>query len=181
MVRHGGPDVSVSTAWQQLSWLTVMTQTPSMEYHVEVPRPSKRMQFGSNPVALSQESDNTISFGDTADTPIFFDQHMQDFNNNQSITMAMREERLLINLPSLLTIGQTSKMSLQVPELVCKEGYARCQELWQSQCHSKISTEGTRCTTWRHKPCVNMTTIASTTTILTFKIACVILSRFLQK
>ncbi len=86
-VRHGGPDICVSTAWQQLSGLTVMMQTPSMEYHDEVPRPSKHMQFGSNPVALSWESDNTISFGDTADTPIFFDQHMQDFSNNQSVTM----------------------------------------------------------------------------------------------
>jgi hypothetical protein len=81
-VRHGGPDVSVPTAWQQLSGLTVMTQIPSMAYHDEVPRPSGHMQFGSNPIVLSQESDNTISFGDTADTPIFFDQHMQDFSNN---------------------------------------------------------------------------------------------------
>jgi hypothetical protein len=86
MVRHGGPEVSVPTAWQQLSGLTVMTQTPSMEYHDEVPRPSERIQFGSNPVTLSQESDNTISFGDIADTPIFFNQHMQDFSNNQSVT-----------------------------------------------------------------------------------------------
>jgi hypothetical protein len=72
-VRQGGPDVSVPTAWQQLSGLTVMSQTPSMEYPDEVPRPSKRMQFRSNRFALPQESDNTISFGDTADTPIFFD------------------------------------------------------------------------------------------------------------
>ncbi len=35
-VRHGGPDVSVPMAWQQLSGLIVMTQTPSMEYHDEV-------------------------------------------------------------------------------------------------------------------------------------------------
>jgi hypothetical protein len=85
-VRHGGPDVSVPMAWQQLSGLTVMTQTPSMEHHNEVPRPSECMQFGSNPVAHSQESDNTISFGDTADTPIFFNQPMQDFNSDQSVT-----------------------------------------------------------------------------------------------
>ncbi len=86
MVRHGGPDVSVLTAWQQLSGLTVMMQTPSMEYHDEFPRPSKRTQFGSNPVAFSWESDNTISFGDTTDTRIFFDQYMQDFSNDQSVT-----------------------------------------------------------------------------------------------
>ncbi len=93
----------------------------------------------------------------------------------------MRKERLLINFCSLLTIVQISKISLQVPEPVCKEGYARCQELWQSQWHSKISTEGTRCTTWRHKLCVSMTTIACMIAISTFKIACVILSCFLQK
>jgi hypothetical protein len=71
-VRHGGPDISVPTAWQQLSGLTVMAGTPSMEHHDEVPRPSEHMQFESNPVACSQESDNTIFFCDTADAPIFF-------------------------------------------------------------------------------------------------------------
>ncbi len=93
-VRHGGPDVSVLMAWQQLTGLIFMTQTPSMEYHDEVRRPSERMQFGSNPIALSQETDNTISFGDIADTPIFFDQHMQDFSNNQSVTTVNEEEKV---------------------------------------------------------------------------------------
>ncbi len=85
-VRHGGPDVSVPSAWQQLSGLTAMMQTPSIEYHNEVPYPSKCMQFGNNPVACSQESDNTISFGDIASTPIFFDHPMQNFYNDQSVT-----------------------------------------------------------------------------------------------
>jgi hypothetical protein len=49
------------------------------------------MHFRSNPVVLSQESDNTISFDDTTDTPIFFDQHMQGFSNNQSVTMVNEE------------------------------------------------------------------------------------------
>jgi hypothetical protein len=86
IVRHSGPDVSVPMAWHQLSGLTVTTETPSMEHHDDVPRPSECMQFGNNPVARSQESDNTISFGDTADTPIFFNQSMQDFNNDKSVT-----------------------------------------------------------------------------------------------
>jgi hypothetical protein len=85
-VRHGGPDVSVPLAWQQLSGLTAMMQTPSMEHHNEVPHPSKRMQFENNPVAHSQESDDTISFGDIASTPIFFDHPMQDFSDDQSVT-----------------------------------------------------------------------------------------------
>jgi hypothetical protein len=72
-------------AWQQLSGLAVMTQTPSMESHDKVPRPFERMQFGNNPIAPTQGTDNTISFGDTADTPIFFDQPMQDFSDNQSV------------------------------------------------------------------------------------------------
>ncbi len=72
-VRHDGPDISVPMEWQQLSGLTVMTGTPSMEHHNEVLRTSECMQFGNNPVAQSQESDSTIYFGDTADTLIFFD------------------------------------------------------------------------------------------------------------
>jgi hypothetical protein len=54
-VRHGEPDVSVLTAWQQLSGLTVMSQTPSMEYH-DVPRPSELIQFENNAIAPTQES-----------------------------------------------------------------------------------------------------------------------------
>jgi hypothetical protein len=87
MVKHGGPDFSVLTAWQQLSGLTIMTQTPSMKHHDEAPRPSQCMQFENIVVAPAENTDNTISFGDTADTPIFFDQHVQDFSNNQSVAM----------------------------------------------------------------------------------------------
>jgi hypothetical protein len=86
MVRHGGPDISVPSAWQQLSGLTVVSQTPSMEHHDEVPHHSQCMQFGNHPIARSQEFDDTISFGDTAGTPIFFDHPMQVFNNDQSVT-----------------------------------------------------------------------------------------------
>jgi hypothetical protein len=85
-VRHSGSDISVPSTWQQLSGLTVMTQIPSMEHHDEVPHHYQCMQFGNNSVAHSQEFDDTISFGDTAGTPIFFDHPMQDFNNNQSVT-----------------------------------------------------------------------------------------------
>jgi hypothetical protein len=73
-------------AWQQLSGLTTMMQTPSMEHHDEVPQPSQCMQFGNIPVTRSQESDNTISFGDIAGTPIFFYQPVKDFYNDQSVT-----------------------------------------------------------------------------------------------
>ncbi len=56
-----------------------------MEHHNEVPQPSQCMQFGNDPVVRSQESD-TISVGDIAGTPIFFDQPVQDFYNDQSVT-----------------------------------------------------------------------------------------------
>jgi hypothetical protein len=85
-VRHGGLDVSIPSAWQQLLGLTVMTQTPSMEHHDEVPHHSQCMQFRNHPVVHSQESEETISFGDTAGTPIYFDYPMQNFNDNQSVT-----------------------------------------------------------------------------------------------
>ncbi len=44
------------------------------------------MQFRNHLVVHSQESEETISFGDTAGTPIFFDHPMQDFNDDQSVT-----------------------------------------------------------------------------------------------
>jgi len=44
------------------------------------------MQFRNHPVVHYQESEETISFGDTAGTPIFFDHPMQDFNDDQSVT-----------------------------------------------------------------------------------------------
>ncbi len=94
---------------------------------------------------------------------------------------SMRESQLPSYLCTLLMTVQTSKMLLQVPELACKEEFTRCQELWQNQCHRGISTEKKRCTTWRHKPYANTTTIIYTTAILIFKIACIILSRFSQR
>jgi hypothetical protein len=57
-----------------------------MEHHDEVPHHSQRMQFGNNPVARFQESDDTIFFGDVTSTPIFLDHPMQDFSDDQSVT-----------------------------------------------------------------------------------------------
>jgi hypothetical protein len=82
-----------------------------MEYHYKVPRPSDCMQFGSNPVTLSQESDNTIFFGNTADTPIFFDQHMQDFSDNQSVTL-VNEGGMDSHQPSKLSHGSAVLQSV---------------------------------------------------------------------
>jgi hypothetical protein len=61
-VKHAGPDVNVSTAWQQLSGLTIMTQTPSMEQHNKAPRPSQCMQFGNTMVKPAESTDNTIFY-----------------------------------------------------------------------------------------------------------------------
>jgi hypothetical protein len=63
-----------------------MIQKLSMEHHNEVPHHSQCMQFGNHLVARSQESEETISFGDIASTPIFFNHPMQDFNSDQSVT-----------------------------------------------------------------------------------------------
>ncbi len=63
-----------------------MTQTPSMEHHDEVPHHSQCMQSRNHPAVHSQESEETISFGDTAGIPIFFDHPMQDFNDDHSVT-----------------------------------------------------------------------------------------------
>jgi hypothetical protein len=94
---------------------------------------------------------------------------------------SMRESRLLSYLCSFLMTVQTFKMLLQVPELARGKWFARCQEIWQNQCRRGISTEKKRCTTWRHGPYANTTTTIYMTATLIFKIACVILSCFLQR
>jgi hypothetical protein len=76
-----------------------MTQTPSMEHHDEVPQPSQRMQFGKDPIGHSQESDHIISFGDIPGTPVFFNQPVQDFYNDQSVTI-VNEGATASQLPS---------------------------------------------------------------------------------
>ena len=109
-----------------------MTQTPSMEYHDEIPRPSECMQFGRNPVALSQESDNTISFGDTVDTPIFFDQPVQDFYDNQSVT-TVDEGVTASQLPLQPSHDSADLQDTSSSAGTSSQGwYARCQELWQN-------------------------------------------------
>jgi hypothetical protein len=57
------------------------------------------MQFGNNVVAPAENTDNTILFDDNADTPIFFDQHMQDFGDNQSVA-TVNEEGTASHQPS---------------------------------------------------------------------------------
>jgi hypothetical protein len=83
-----------------------MTQIPSMEHHNEVPHHSQRMQFGNHPVTCSQESEETISFGDTAGTLIFFDHPMQHFNNDQSVT-TVNEGVMASQLPLQLSHDST--------------------------------------------------------------------------
>jgi hypothetical protein len=126
-----------------------------MESHDKVPRPSERMRFGNNLIPPTQGTDNTISFGDTADTPIFFDQPMQDFSDNQSVAM-VNEGGMASHQPL-----QPSQDSAVLPSVSVDGGISlqgRGQELWPSQCHNKSSTVGTRCTTWCHKLPMSMTT-----------------------
>ena len=150
-----------------------------MEYHDEVPRPSECMQFGSNPVALSQESDNTISFGDTTDTSIFFDQHMQDFSDDQSVTTVnegvttsqqpLQPSHDSADLQDVSTSAGTSSRGR-----VCKMSRAMAESVSQRDFYK-------RCTTCHHKQYANTTMIVYTTAILIFKIACIILLHFLQR
>ena len=139
-----------------------MTQTPSMEHHNKAPSPFQCMQFGNTKIAPAENTDNTIFFDDPADTPIFFDQPMLDFSNNHFSRQCSPPKCLHRCRNQLL-------------------GRVGCQELWQNQCHSRISTEKKRCTTWRHKPYASTTMAVYMTAISIFKIACVILSRFSQR
>jgi hypothetical protein len=180
-VRHGGPDVSILSAWQQLSGLTMMTQKLFMEHHNEVPHHSQCMQFGNHPVVHSQESEETISFGDTAGTPIFFNHPMQVFNNDQSVT-TVNEGVTASQLPShpshnsadLQYAPSSAGTSLQ--GRVCKMSRAMAESVSQRDFYGKEKMHY-----MASQAACDTTTIVYTTAILIFKIACVILLHFLQR
>jgi hypothetical protein len=180
-VRHGVPDISVPLAWQQLSGLTAMMQAPSMEHHNEVPQPYQCMQFGNDPVTHPQESDNTISFVDIAGTPIFFNQPVQDFSNNQSVT-TVNEGATASQLPlqpshnSVDLQDTSSSAGTSSRGRVCKISRAMAELVSQQDFYGRDKMHY-----MRHKPCGSMTTTVCTTAISTFKIACVILLCFSQK
>jgi hypothetical protein len=139
-VKHRGPDNSVPMALQQLSGLTIMTKTPSMEHHDKAPSPSQRMQFGITMVVPAKNSDNTIFFDDTADTPNFFDQPMQNFSKGQSVAMAndggtashqpSQPSQDSAILPSVSTGARTS-----LRERVCKMSRAMAKSVSQQEFH----------------------------------------------
>jgi hypothetical protein len=122
-----------------------MTQTPSMEHHDEVPQPSQRIQFRNDAIVLSQEPDDTISFGDIAGTPIFFYQPVQNFYNNQSVT-TVNEGVTASQLPSqsshesadlqdtsssaeTSSQGRVCKMSRAMAESVSKQDFYSRDEM----------------------------------------------------
>jgi hypothetical protein len=134
-VKHGGPDNSVSTAWQQLSELIFMTQTPSMEHQDKAPRPSQCMQFGNNVGAPTKDTDNTISFDDIADTPIIFNQPMQNFSNNQSVTMVNEGGTASQDSAVLPSVSLDAATSLQ--GRVCKISRAMAESVSQREFYSR--------------------------------------------
>ncbi len=158
------------------------TQTPSMEHHDEVPHHSQYMQFGNHPVVHSQESEETISFGDTTGTPIFFNHPMQDFNDDQSVT-TVNEGVTASQLPSHPSHDSADLQDAPSSAGTSSQGRVRkmTRAMAESVSQRDFYGQKKRCTTWRHKQYANTTTIVYMTAILIFKIACVILSRFLQK
>jgi hypothetical protein len=151
-----------------------------LEHHNKAPRPSWHMQFGNNVVVPTESTDNTISFDDTTDTPIFFNQPVQDFSKDQSVATINEGGTALHQplqdndnavLPSV-SIGAGTSLGGRV----CKMSRAMAESVSQQEFYSRA-----RCTTWCHKLCVNMTMSTYMPVILTFKNACIILLHFLQK
>ena len=56
MVKHGGPDVSVPSVWQQLAGLVTATQRPSMEFHNESQNQFQHVSHNDTVPSLSNTS-----------------------------------------------------------------------------------------------------------------------------
>ncbi len=122
-VKHGGPDISVPSLWQQLAGLVTATQSPSMEFHDE-----SRNQFNMSLVTMQsllqathQPSPTTSSW--TSFTSTTANQLPQRPRNFKFPTLLPR--KMLVFLPK----------SPWVLELAQEVEQERCHEpervLWQ--------------------------------------------------
>jgi hypothetical protein len=131
-VKHGGPDVSIPLAWQQLSGLVTATQAPLLESHDESVNPLTRAsQTQAIPISTgeptSKPTSNQVSFN-----TLFF-----EYNEGESISP--KYEPLQISqdflqdgtssLPSLpsdagtSSRGQMRKMSCAMAESVSQKDF----------------------------------------------------------
>jgi hypothetical protein len=98
-VRHGGPDVNVSTIWQQLAGLITATQGPTMEFHDKFQSP---IQHGPQNDAVPASS-NVSAIPNN----IFMDT-FHKYDNNESIATAPGPPQLLKCLPKRMLCHPTS-------------------------------------------------------------------------
>ncbi len=75
------------------------------------------MPFSNNVVVSAEDSDNTVIFDDIADTPLLFDQHMQDFSEDQFVTTinegGIALHQLLQDSAALPSVSIGARTSLQ--------------------------------------------------------------------
>jgi hypothetical protein len=80
-VKHGGPDVSVPLAWQQLSGLVTATQAPSLEFHNESVNPlTQASQMQAIPIPTGEPASKPTSDQVSFNTSFF------EYNDEESIS-----------------------------------------------------------------------------------------------
>ena len=87
-VKHGGPDVSVPSIWQQLAGLVTSTQKPSMEFHDEL-----RNQVHSIPRDTAVPSSSSNASAVPEDIDFFYE------NDNDSIATTPEILQAASNIP----------------------------------------------------------------------------------
>jgi hypothetical protein len=79
-VKHGGPDISIPSIWQQLAGLITATQRPSMEFHKDS---RNQFQHASQPDAVTTSTSNASAVPDD----VFVDFYHK-INNSESVATA---------------------------------------------------------------------------------------------
>jgi hypothetical protein len=134
--KYGGPDVSVSSTWQQLARLGHANEIPSQGL----------LQMLHSPMSTETPSDIDVP---SEEPPVSNDKFAVTWDEQLTPSKILKSQqtnkthRLLKKLRELLPLLQPSQL-VQVD----MAEFALCQRRWLTQCHSKISTATPICTTW---------------------------------
>jgi hypothetical protein len=90
-VKHGGPNISIPSIWQQLAGLVTATQRPSMEFH---DKSWNHFQHASQPDAVPTSTSNTSAVPDD----VFVDFYHK-INGSESIATAPEIHQHAYDIP----------------------------------------------------------------------------------
>jgi hypothetical protein len=145
IVKHGGPDVSIPSIWQQLAGLVTATQRPSMEFH---DNSRNQFQHASQSDAVPTSTSNASAVPDD----VFVDFYHK-INDSESVTTAPKilqqaydiSPREDVPLPNLsLNAGISSRSRMRKMSQAMAESVSQREFFGKDKKHSMAACAVTK-------------------------------------